>query len=421
MSKIKNIVAREILDSRGKPTVEVRVFLQSGLSAKASVASGASTGEFEALELRDKDLSRFGGSGVLRACANVNDIISPSLQGQNVFQQDLIDQRLIELDGTTNKSKLGANAILGVSLAVARCAALLNQQELYNYLKFAYSLDVAIKNPVPMFNILNGGKHADSGLAIQEFMIVPLLFNSFNEQLRCGSEVFQSLKNNLTVKGYATGVGDEGGFAPQLGSIEEGFDLIMKSIQDAGYVAGKEVCIALDVAATSFYDTSTQKYTINPGNRVLDDYQLMALYMEWIKKYPIISIEDPLQENGWQMWNVFKNVLRSQSEGVLLVADDLTVTNVERLQEASQKDCANGIIIKLNQIGTVSETIRCIQEAQKLKWKTIVSHRSGETCDDFIADLAVAVKADFIKAGSLSRGERLAKYNRVAEIVDNGL
>lgn len=414
--KIKRVEAREILDSRGNPTVEAEVILDNDLRAKASVASGASTGEFEALELRDGDEKRFGGDGVLKACSNIREKISIALIGLDVSDQRKIDEIMLELDGTKNKSNLGANAILGTSLSCARAAALSEGESLHGYIQKVYGFEKKSFMPVPMFNILNGGKHADSGLAVQEFMIVPLGIEKFSERLRCGSEIFHSFKKIVSNKNYSTGVGDEGGFSPRLNSLEEGLDLIMQAIKDAGYVPGEGVFISLDVAANSFYLQSENKYVITPGNICLDSGQLVSLYAEWLKRYPIFSIEDCLNENDWETWGIAKERLLRDKEDLVLIADDLTVTNLERLEKASKDNCANGIIIKLNQIGTLSETIDCVKKAQELDWKVIVSHRSGETCDDFIADLSFAIGADFIKSGSLSRGERLAKYNRLMEI-----
>ncbi|MFA7169489.1 MAG: phosphopyruvate hydratase [Candidatus Paceibacterota bacterium] len=414
--KIQTIVAREILDSRGNPTVEVEVTLDNKIKAKASVASGASTGEFEALELRDGDERRYGGNGVLKACENVNKKIAPILIGQNVNAQKKIDTMMLKLDGTENKSELGANAILGVSMACARAAAKSSKKSLYKYIAKAYGFDGNFKMPVPMFNILNGGKHADSGLSIQEFMIVPVGIENIKDRVRAGSEIFHSFKKILASGGYGTGVGDEGGFAPRLGSIEEGIDSILKAVEQSGYVAGKDVFISLDAAANSFYFAKEEKYVVNPGNACLDATQLIALYLEWIKKYSLLSIEDGLDENDWKGWKDMKKKFLGAKKKFIVVADDLTVTNPKRVEMAEKDNCANGIIIKLNQIGSLTETVECIQKAQSLGWKIIISHRSGETCDDFIADLAVASGAEFIKSGSLSRGERLAKYNRLMEI-----
>ena len=427
MNKIKKIQAREILDSRGNPTVEVEVVLENKIKAVAAVPSGASTGEFEALELRDGDKSRYNGKGVLRACENVNKEIAKALTGQSVTAQKKIDKIMLDLDGTENKSNLGANAILGVSLACARAGALSTSKPLYKYLAKIFQYPISppkadqpragnIQYPVPMFNIINGGKHADSGLSIQEFMIVPSGIKSVSKRVRAGSEIFQNLKSILSSKGYAIGVGDEGGFAPKLDSHTQAFDLISDAVKKANYKLGKDIFIAIDAAANSFFSLENNKYILKPENISLDYQRLIALYSEWIKKYPLFSIEDGLNEEDWNEWGEMKKKLVSENRNLMIVADDLTVTNTKRLQKAIDNKCANAIIIKFNQIGSLSETIECVKMAQKAGWKIIVSHRSGETCDDFIADLAVAVGADFLKAGSLSRGERLAKYNRLMEI-----
>jgi len=422
-NKIKKIQAREILDSRGNPTVEVEVVLDNKIKAKASVASGASTGEFEVLELRDGDKSRYSGKGVLLACENVNKKISKVLTGQNVANQKKIDQIMLELDGTENKSNLGANAILGVSLACARAGAIAINKQLYKYISKEYRIpNTKYQIPTPMFNIINGGKHADSGLAIQEFMIVPVGIKTAREKIRAGSEIFHSLKKILSANNYSTGVGNEGGFAPKLKSNREAFDLIGEAVEKAGYKKGKEIFFAIDAAANSFFISEDSKYVLKPENISLNYQRLIALYLEWIKKYPIFSIEDGLNEEGWSEWKemsqkfVKSKVCKVKNQRLMIVADDLTVTNTKRLKKAIENKCANAIIIKPNQIGTLTETIECVRMAQEAKWKIIVSHRSGETCDNFIADLAVAVGADFLKAGSLSRGERLAKYNRLMEI-----
>ncbi|MDD3191033.1 MAG: phosphopyruvate hydratase [Candidatus Pacebacteria bacterium] len=414
--KIKKVEAREILDSRGNPTVEVEVTLDNKIKAKASVASGASTGEFEALELRDGDENRYGGNGVLRACENVNKIIAPALIGQTVTAQKKIDALMLKLDGTENKSNLGANAILGVSLAIARAAAISSGKPLYKYIAKTYGFAEKFNMPVPMFNILNGGKHADSGLSIQEFMIVPVGIANIRDRVRAGSEIFHNFKKILSSGGYGTGVGDEGGFAPRLDSIEKGIESILKAIEQSGYIAGEDVFVSLDAAANSFYFPKEGQYVINPGNVCLDKNRLIALYLEWMKKYPLLSIEDGLGEADWAGWKEMKKNFLEVRKNFVVIADDLTVTNSNRVETAAKGKCANGIIIKLNQIGSLTETVECIQKAQSLGWKIIVSHRSGETCDDFIADLAVASGAEFIKSGSLSRGERLAKYNRLMEI-----
>lgn len=423
MNKIKKIKAREILDSRGNPTVEVEVVLENKIRVVAAVPSGASTGEFEALELRDRNKSRYSGKGVLKACENVNKKIAKALIGQPVTAQKKIDKIMLDLDGTENKSNLGANAILGVSLACARAGAKAKNKPLYKYIGSTYGFKVKdFGLPVPMFNIINGGKHADSGLSIQEFMILPVGIKGSVERIRAGSEIFHTLKTILSAKGYSIGVGDEGGFAPKLDSHTQAFELITKAIEKSGYKAGKDIVFAIDAAANSFCDTDSNGYILKPENISLDYNRLIALYLEWIEKYPLISIEDGLNENDWDEWKEMSKKLKVhkvKSQKLMIVADDLTVTNTKRLQKAVKDSCANAIIIKSNQIGTLTETIECVKIAQKASWKIIVSHRSGETCDDFITDLAVAVSADFLKAGSLSRGERLAKYNRLMEIEDN--
>jgi len=417
MSKIKKIKAREILDSRGNPTIEVEVVLENKIRAIAAVPSGASTGEFEALELRDGNLNRYNGKGVLNACENVNTKINKALKGEIVTNQKKIDQIMINLDGTENKSDLGANAILGVSLACARAGAMTTNKPLYKYINSKFKIQNSkFILPTPMFNIINGGKHADSGLSIQEFMIVPMGIKGSAERIRAGSEIFHALKTILSAKGYSTGVGDEGGFAPKLDSHTQAFELIIKAIEKSGYKVGKDIVFAIDAAANSFCDSDSNEYILKPENISLDYQRLIALYSEWIKKYPLFSIEDGLNEEDWNEWGEMKKKLIIENSNLMIVADDLTVTNTKRLQKAIDNNCANAIIIKPNQIGTLTETIECIKTAQKAGWKIIVSHRSGETCDDFIADLAVAVGADFLKSGSLSRSERLAKYNRLMKI-----
>jgi len=416
-NKISRIKAREIIDSRGNPTVEVEVVLESNIKAIASVASGASTGEFEALEMRDGDAKRYNQKGVLRACENVNTKIEKALKGEIITNQKKIDKIILDLDGTENKSNLGANAILGVSLACARAGALVSKEPLYKYLANTFEFENSrFHFPVPMFNILNGGKHADSGLSIQEFMIVPAGIKEVKERVRAGCEIFQNLKGILTSKGYSVGVGDEGGFSPKLESNTQTFDLIGMATEKAGYIMGQDVFLAIDVAANSFYIQNDNKYVLRLENMLLDHNGLIELYLKWIEKYSLISIEDGLNEDQWDQWREMKEKIISKNKEIMIVADDLTVTNIKRLKKAIDGDCANAIIIKLNQIGILSETMDCVKMAQKAGWKIIVSHRSGETCDDFIADLAVAVGADFLKAGSLSRGERLAKYNRLMEI-----
>jgi len=416
-NKIKKIQAREILDSRGDPTVEVEVILDNKIRAIASVPSGASTGKFEALELRDGDKSRYDGKGVLRACENVNKKISEILKGQNATSQEKIDKAMIKLDGTENKSNLGANAILGVSLACARAGAMAANKPLYKYLAANYKLQITnYKLPTPMFNIFNGGKHADTNLDIQEIMIIPVADISFSEKVRCGAEIFHELKNILTQHDLDTDAGNEGGYSPDIKSTATAFDLIIDAIKKKGYAPQKDISLAIDAGANSFYNTKENCYILNADQISLSKERLMSLYAEWINKYYLVSIEDPLNENDWSGWKKLKQKITAKNKKFMIVADDLTVTNVKRLKKAVEGDCANAIIIKLNQIGTLTETIECAKAAKKARWKIIVSHRSGETCDDFIADLAVAVGADYIKAGSLSRGERLVKYNRLMKI-----
>ncbi len=421
--KIKKIQAREILDSRGNPTVEAEVVLENKIRAVAAVPSGASTGEFEALELRDGDLKRYNGQGVLKACENINKKIFKILKGEEVTNQKRIDSLMIDLDGTENKSNLGANAILGVSLACARAGAMAVNKPLYKYINSKFKIQNSkFKLPIPMFNIFNGGKHADTNLDIQEIMIIPVANISFSEKLRYGAEIFHKLKDVLTSYNLDTDVGNEGGYAPDIKSMTEAFELIIEAIKKSGYVLRKDISLALDAGANSFYSAKDNCYVLNADKISISREQLNALYMEWASKYNLISIEDPLNESdlaGWkEMSQKFIKSIKSKvyNQKFMVVADDLTVTNVKKLKMAVKNDCANAIIIKLNQIGTLTETIEAVKMARKAGWKIIVSHRSGETCDDFIADLAVAVGADFIKAGSLSRGERLAKYNRLMKI-----
>lgn len=421
MSKIKKIFAREILDSRGNPTVEVEVELESGIKASAAVPSGASTGAYEALELRDKDPKRYHGQGVLKAVSNVNEKISKILIGMEAGSQKEIDEKMLALDGTENKANLGANAILGVSLAVCRVAALENDLPLYEYIAKSYKLKAkSWKMPMPMFNIINGGKHSDSGLSIQEYKLVPNGVKTFKEQLRAGSEIFHALMEILSSEGYSTAVGDEGGFAPKLESNAQALELINTAIAKAGYIEGKEASIGIDAAANSFYDEKEEKYIFKPENSTLTREMLVNIYNEWIEKYNVISVEDGLNENDFSGWRAMNEKiggsLSAGEAGVMLIGDDLLVTNVNRLKKAIEEKSCNAVLIKVNQIGTLSETIDCIKLAKKNKMKVVVSHRSGETTDDFISDLAVGAGADFIKSGSLSRGERICKYNRLLRI-----
>ena len=412
--KIIDIKAREILDSRGTPTVSAEVILECGCTGVASVPSGASTGEHEALELRDGDPGRYFGKGVLKAVANVNDIIAPVLIGCDVFQQAYIDRLMIELDGTPNKSRLGANAILAVSLAVARAAAECSKSPLYRYLGTAESYVM----PVPMMNIINGGAHSDAPIAFQEFMIRPVGASCFAEALRMGAEVFHALKSILKMRGLSTAVGDEGGFAPSLNGIEDALDLIVEAVRISGYVPGKDITLALDCASSEFYDDGIYDYTVfeGPQGRRLDRDGQIAYLKELIRKYPIDSIEDGMSENDWTGWQMMTREIGQECQ---LVGDDLFVTNIDYLSKGIKTGCANAILIKPNQIGTLSETLEAIAMAQRHSYKAIISHRSGETEDTFIADLAVATNSGQIKTGSLSRSERIAKYNRLLKIEED--
>lgn len=412
MPFIKEIYAREVLDSRGNPTVEVEVYTESEAFGRAIVPSGASTGEHEAVELRDNDKNRYLGKGVLKAVDNVNEIIAHELIGMNVFDQVGIDQAMIALDGTKNKSKLGANAILGVSMAVTRAAADLSGLSLYNYLGGFNARTL----PTPMMNILNGGSHADNNVDFQEFMIMPVGAPSFSEAVRMGAEVFHNLKKVLKDKGYNTAVGDEGGFAPNLGSNEEAIQVIIEAINKAGYVPGKDVFLAMDVASSEFYNKDTKKYVLaGENNKEFDYKELTDFYSELVEKYPIISIEDGLDENDWEGWSYLTKKLGKK---VQLVGDDLFVTNTERLQKGIQMEVANSILIKVNQIGTLTETFEAIEMAKKAGYTAVVSHRSGETEDTTIADIAVALNAGQIKTGSMSRTDRISKYNQLLRIED---
>jgi enolase len=408
IAAIHAIVAREILDSRGNPTVETEVTLDGGFKGRAAVPSGASTGTHEAVELRDGDASRYLGKGVLRAVENVNTIIAPALVGENVFDQRTLDQSLINMDGSPNKGHLGANAILSVSLAAARAASAALGLPLYRYLGGTNACIL----PVPMMNIINGGAHADNNLDLQEFMIVPAGAESFAKSLRMGVETFHSLKSVLKKKGYATGVGDEGGFAPNIKSNEEAFDLILEAIQKAGYKPGQHVYLALDVAASEFYEENKYHFKKSSGAK-LDTDQAIKLYESWCKQYPIVSIEDGMAEDDWQGWIDLTSAL---GEKVQLVGDDVFVTNMIRLQNGIADGVGNSILIKLNQVGTLSETMDTIELAKVDGYTTIISHRSGETEDSSIADLAVATNAGQIKTGSASRTDRVCKYNQLLRI-----
>lgn len=415
-SKIKNIIAREILDSRGNPTIDVEVLTTNGIVAHASVPSGASTGSFEAVELRDGDLNRYDGKGVLRAVYNVNEIIAHEIIGKSIFNQQEIDNIMMLLDGTENKSKFGANAILGVSMAIAKAASCELDMPLYRYLGGISGVTL----PRPMMNILNGGKHADNNITIQEFMIIPVADVDFDEWIRMCTEVFHSLKKILKSKGFSTGVGDEGGFAPNLASNEEAFDMLIEAIKNAGYTPGEDFMISIDAAATEMYDEAKKikedgKYYFWKTDELKTKEELIKYWEDIAEKYPIFSYEDIAAEEDWESWDKLTKLL---GEKVVLIGDDLFVTNPKRLQNGIERGIANAILIKLNQIGTVSETLEVIRKAHEAGYETIISHRSGETPDTFIADLAVAVNAGYIKAGAPSRGERIAKYNRLLEIND---
>ncbi|GMU54534.1 MAG: enolase [Candidatus Xenobia bacterium] len=413
MSELSEIVschARQILDSRGNPTIEVELELASGAGGRAAVPSGASTGAREALELRDEDKNRYLGKGVLKAVENVNEVIGPEILGASALDQMGIDALMLELDGTENKSKLGANAMLGVSLAAARAASTHLGVPLYQYLggPFAHLL------PVPMMNIINGGQHADNSLDFQEFMIVPLGADSFSEGLRMGSEVFHMLKKILKKKGHFTGVGDEGGFAPNLKSNGEALDVIVEAVQKAGYTPGNEIALALDVAASEFFDKGKYVFSKSSGEKKTSD-QMIELFRGWLDQYPIVSIEDGLAESDWAGWS---KLTRALGRRVQLVGDDLFCTNTTILRRGIQEGVSNSILIKVNQIGTLTETLRCIDMARRAGYTCIISHRSGETEDSFIADLAVGTNAGQIKTGSLSRSDRVAKYNQLLRIED---
>ena len=403
---IKDIYAYEILDSRGNPTVECKVTLENGTIGVASVPSGASTGSREALELRDGDPKRYHGQGVLKAVANVNNVIRPVLVGVECIQNK-IDDALIKLDGTEFKTNLGANAMLSVSLACLKAAAKANNKELYEYVS-----NGKVTLPIPMMNIVNGGKHADNSLDIQEFMIVPVV-KTFKERLRCGSEIFHTLKSILKKDGLVTSVGDEGGFAPNLSTNEDAIKLIIRAIRETGYVPGQDVYIAIDAAASEFYDKNTKMYTID--RKQVSSSDLLKYYVNLINEYPIISIEDPFEENDFESLRILTAKVNNK---IMLVGDDYFVTNIKYLKKAIKEQAGNAILLKANQIGTITEMIETIYTAKKSNYKQIISHRSGETEDTFIADLAVGLCIPYIKTGSLSRGERIAKYNRLMRIED---
>jgi enolase len=409
MSKIVDILAREILDSRGNPTVEVDVVTEYGNVGSAAVPSGASTGVYEAVELRDDDKNRYVGKGVTKAVNNVNSKIKDQLIGQYVEEQNLIDKRLNELDGTENKANLGANAILGVSLAVAKAAAIDFQMPLYRYIGGVNANTL----PIPMMNILNGGEHADNNIDIQEFMIMPVNAQHFSESLRMGAEVFQNLKKVLKEFGHSTNVGDEGGFAPNLKSNEEAIETVLKAIERAGYKPGEDIYIALDPAASEFYNKDKGVYYLASADRELSPTDMVGYWKEWIEKYPIVSIEDGLDQDDWKGWQQLNAEIGNK---VQLVGDDLFVTNTKRLARGIEEGAANSILIKVNQIGTLTETINAVQMAGINSYTSVISHRSGETEDTSIADLAVALNTGLIKTGSASRSDRIAKYNQLLRI-----
>ena len=408
MTGILSVVGREILDSRGNPTVEVDVTLECGVTGRAAVPSGASTGEHEAVELRDKDPKRYLGKGVKKAVHNVNKMIGPKIKGMDALEQTEIDRKMIRLDGTPNKGKLGANAILGCSLAIAKAAAGALEIPLYRYLGGVQAHTL----PVPMMNILNGGSHADTNVDLQEFMVMPVGAKKFSDALRMGTEVFHALKSVLKKKGYSTAVGDEGGFAPNLRSNEEAIEVVLESIQKAGYKAGKDVALALDPASSEFFEKGKYVFKKSDGSK-LSPAKMAEYYETWVKQYPIISIEDGMAEDDWEGWRILTEKI---GDRIQLVGDDLFVTNTKRLKMGIDRHVANSILIKVNQIGTLTETLEAIEMAKKAGYTAVVSHRSGETEDTTIADLVVATGAGQIKTGSASRSERIAKYNQLLRI-----
>lgn len=410
MSLIIDVHARQILDSRGNPTIEVDVLTENGAMGRAAVPSGASTGAHEAVELRDNDKTKYMGKGVLQAVANVNDKLAKELQGMDVFEQNAIDKLMIEIDGTENKGNLGANAILGVSLAVAKAAAQESRQPLYRYVGGVNANTL----PIPMMNILNGGSHADNKVDFQEFMVMPVGAPTFSEALRWGAEVFHTLKTVLKKKGYSTNVGDEGGFAPDFASNEEAIETVLQAIEAAGYKAGEDIFIAMDPAVSEFYDAATGLYTFKKSDgRQLTSEQMVDYWEDWVNKYPIISLEDGLAEDDWAAW---ASLTEKLGKKVQLVGDDLFVTNTTRLQKGIDMHVANSILVKVNQIGSLTETINAVTLAQTNGYTSVMSHRSGETEDSTIADLAVALNCGQIKTGSASRSDRIAKYNQLLRI-----
>lgn len=418
--KIKKITALEILDSRGEPTLQVEVELSNGLKGQSAVPSGASTGIFEAHELRDNDPFRYGGKGVLKAVENVNSLLNKELNGLRVTEQKQLDQLMLDLDGTKNKSNLGANAILGVSLALAATAAKSVGEPLYRYLRQLYNPE--IKNfllPTPVVNVINGGKHASSNIDLQEFWIVPQKIASFREKLQQASETFHALGELLKSIGYDTDLGNEGGYAPNVKSHREVFDLLMQAIESAGFEAGEDIVLGIDAGSSVFYDLKTASYNLPLEKKVFNSRDFIDYYLDLVEDYPLHFLEDPLAEEDWENWQIFSKDPLIKQNNIKIIGDDLFVTNKERLQKGIAMGVANSILIKPNQIGTLSETLETITLAQKNNYQIIISHRSGETIDTTIADLAVAVNASFIKTGSTARGERIAKYNRLLNIEED--
>ena len=412
MTSIHSIKAREILDSRGNPTVEVDVALEDGSVGTSAVPSGASTGQYEAIELRDGDKNRYHGKGVLKALSNVRNVIRPNVIGFDAYDQEKLDSKLIELDGTKNKSNLGANSILAVSLATAKAAAISSKKELFAHISASDEYLI----PVPMLNVINGGKHADNSTDIQEFMIVPVGFRTFSDAIKAGSEVYQSLQKNLRESNLSTTVGDEGGFAPQLPSNEAALEILVDAIASSGYECDRHFLIALDVAAAELFDSENKLYNLTREKKIVTGEQLSEMYSTWVEKYPIISIEDGLSDDEWNDW---EEMTRRVGSKVQLVADDLLTTNPTRIAKGIETQAANAVLIKPNQIGTLTETLEAINLAQSVGWGTVISHRSGETEDTFISDLAVATNSGQIKSGATARGERTAKYNRLIRIEEN--
>ena len=417
MSKIKQIFASEVLNSRGEPTIQTKIILDNGLKARATVPVGASKGRHEAMDLRDHDSLRYNGQGVLKACKNVRDIITPALIGMDISEQTKIDEILIGLDATPNKFNLGANTLLSVSFACCRVGALDSNLHLYEYIREKYNTGdfVGYKIPIPIFNMINGGKHSDDRFEIQEFNIIPFNDLPFKEKFRASVEIFHLLKNAIKTKyGYFATVGDEGGFTPSIAKNEDALNLLTQAVSDSPYEMEKDILFGLDVAADSFYDIQKRKYIINGREKTAGD--MINLYKDWGNKYPLAIIEDGLAQDSWLQWKELKNALLDINPNFLIIGDNLFTTNITLLEKGILNDSANAISIKANQVGTLSETIQCINFARRAGYKVIISHRSGETNDTFISDLAVAVNADFIKAGAPNRGERVAKYNRLMEI-----